>query len=172
MKRGHVQGFESSVWLRQFPCAMLWFVLVRGSCWCRRGAELPFRAHPRHLHARRGLLSSLLAAFQNFERIASQTQKLGIRFVYKTSFVFFLFRFPAALTSWDLATSFQTLQLFILTTRATPWRIGPKQTTTGISLFLSSPTLFVFFVFSGRFFERITGLQQKQLQQVPCGLCM
>ncbi|XP_050571565.1 DET1- and DDB1-associated protein 1 isoform X1 [Cygnus atratus] len=38
---------------------MLWFVLVRGSCWCRRGAELPFRAHPRHLHARRGLADFL-----------------------------------------------------------------------------------------------------------------
>lgn len=86
---------------------------------------------------------------------------------------FFLFRFPTALPSWDLATSFPTLQLFILTTRAAPWRIGLKQTTTAISLFLSSPTsLFVFFVFSGRFFERITGLQQKQLQQIPCGLRM
>lgn len=178
LKRGRVRGFESSGWLRQFPRVVVWFVLVCGSRWGLRGAELPSGAHPRHLDARRGFSSSLPAAFQNFGRTASQMQKLGIRLVYKTTFVlffsfFFLFRFPTALPSWDLATSFPTLQLFILTTRAAPWRIGLKQTTTAISLFLSSPTsLFVFFVFSGRFFERITGLQQKQLQQIPCGLRM
>ena len=146
-----------------------------------------------YLCAKRYVISSFLTELLDFGAVMSQMQKLGVGLLYKTSFG----RVSVSnnrLAHWGLAASqnvqgwkgplwvissnpcrsiLQFLQLFVLMARATPLRIGTKQTATGISRFLSSPaSLCVFCVFLGRFFERLTGLQQKQLQQIPCGLCM
>lgn len=119
------------------------------------------------LRACRALVSSLIGEFLSSVNTRSQMEKLGICFLYKTS-LGFLFQYLRA-----LATCFRILQSFILMSQQLLCESAQSKQqleyhSSFPHLLLSLPSV----SFSGGFFERITSLQQKQLQQIPRRLCM